>query len=263
MREKNMAKRKKVDDDSGIAGLVLICIFIAFLLLHILIIIPPILAFLYGCWFGIKLYWQNLKIKGSLSDFWLTDEEKAGYFKNLEDFAFFSDQVYEARTIAYENNVKENTDGSYSRRSQAGKRAQDLMDQYAAPSRQANEKVTFYENLPYSRWLEHHEKIHAYIYRFGAGVLSLSVWLVMFIYISNDLNLDSKQLLKEYFANLTFEKKDVNDSVYEAFGTPSLVAIFVFFVSRWIFSKLICKFSSKFIFSPEPPIVNASNIQEY
>lgn len=238
-----MARRKKDDQSAGAAIL-----YFGFIIILFLVSVSPIFILLYGLFFTIKFYFKYQKINKNYSDFWLSDCEKIEYITSFDDWLEYDNEINELESLATRNHVSINANGKYSRKSKIGKQVQDRLDEIT-PEWQSIQKIKEYlEYLPYKRWKD----FHGYAAKGLGGVLGFVAWLLVFEYLCADYKVEAVQLFKDY-SNFIF---------YEAgnyiFGLSGLAAIIIFFISKWILGLFI-----NGMYSPEPPLVDSSNVNEY
>lgn len=236
-----MARRKKDDSEGGIALLVIFILFI-------LISVSPIFVLLFGLFYGLKFYWQYIKVNNDYSDFWLKSSEKQKYIQYYNQFTQYSTIIDDAHSLARTKNISINKDGSYSQRSNVGKQVQQAISRSQPYYQQAMHEVEYYQNLPYNRWLGFHTDGA----RCAAAVVSLIIWSISLSYLAYNHGINVKFLIQNYI-NFNFS----SDGNF-IFVVTGLASISSFFIAQWILIKVI-----KGKYSPQPPQVDIHNVNYY
>lgn len=238
-----MARRKKNDNSAGAA-----IIYFGFIILLILVSIAPIFILLYGLFYIFKFYFKYQTLNKDYSDFWLNDKEKAQYRSSFDEWLEYDNEINDLEWQAEENNVSVNANGKYSRKSKIGKKVQDRLDDILPIWESARDTKEYLETLPYSRWQDFHLNAAKGL----AGVLAAVIWAFVFEYFCTSYKIEAAQLFKDYSNFLFYEAGNVT------FGLSGLAAIIGFFVIRWILG-----FAVNGMYSPEPPLVDPVNVDEY
>lgn len=238
-----MARRKKDDQSAGAAIL-----FFGFIIVLVLVSISPIFILLYGLFYTIKFCIAYQKVNKNYSDFWLNESEKAEFNKTFEMWLEYDNEIDKLHSLASRHNVSINANGSYSRRSKIGKQVQDRLDDITDIWLETKQQKEYFEYLPHSRW----KKFHTAAANGLAGILGFVVWLLMFEFLCTKYKIDATPLFKDY-SNFVF-----SEAGNYIFGLSGLAAILGFFVSKWILGLVV-----KGMYSPEPPLVDISNFNDY
>lgn len=238
-----MARRKKNEQSNAAAIL-----YFGFFIVLFLVSIAPIFILLYGLFYTIRFYLRYQTINKDYSDFWLNTGEKQAFRDSFEHWAFYDNEIDELESLARQNRVSVNANGKFSRKSKIGKQVQDRLDDIVPEWERLKEQKEYLENLPYQRWKE----FHGWAAKGLGGILGTVAWVLVFEFLCQDFQVDAAQLFKDY-SNFVFY-----ESGNYIFGLSGLAAIITFFISKWILG-----FFANGMYSPEPPLVDLINIDEY
>ncbi len=236
------------------------CLFIVALL-----IILPLVPIAWGIFAIVKWFkWKKLKKyypNNSISDFWLTHEEKIEFLQSRKEYIIADDNLNQLRATADAENLSRNVDGSISNRSNRGKEINRLFSEQEKIYNSNKRNLNYLSEKPFYEWLSLKETFSPYY----ASTSAFATWLIAFY---GSLSYFFKKPLLalfevyDHFA-LGREKFIVLDDDWTmklifALSISAIVSIGIYYLTKYFAGKFI--FAKKF---PEPPIVNSDNCNNY
>lgn len=301
-----MARKRKSSSDAeavGAAGALFICFFfiiaafIAFIFIGgaiavaIAVGIPTVLLL------SIPLYTfkkNRIKVdpKVSISDYWLSKEEKEDFILRHTDWLASESEVSEIEakieeihSYATEQGLSKNIDGSYSRRSAAGKSVIASLTELQEELEEAEESNRrcwrLYQRIalkPQRDWLEDKNKLQErdlFQRKTWTSVIGLVFLGVVsyVLYVTGYMQIISIEYIKNPLMKLVsndwfFMGKDTIISLLSHQYFKPVVALLISSVITWIFVVILKVYhileNNKFEYSvEEPPKVSIENIDDY
>lgn len=270
-----MARRKKNNDELikikfGIIAIIIFLIvkfglYVGFFVLSLV----PIIFLLGFLRFWIKQIRVPLESKKNIDDYWLTEQEKEEFVNYENTIDEYRDYRWEARQKinelheeAEENNLSKNVDGTYSKRTEVGKRIGLAIEKY---NRQRDEywdiiwdemkKQRKLSYLPCERWLEDNNlyqqkmlfagKKRAYFFSILAWVMSSAAIIHFGLpYVSYSIQKLYKevQLYLNYDAYMAIDIDQIQSLPYIPVVILAISAILAFLVKKMFTAMAESKF---------------------
>lgn len=170
-----MARRKSKKGGAGLGLLLLAIIFIAL----ILTITPFVLFF--GWLISFFQYARiKRKVKGNLSDFWLSATEKTQFQQVAGELSKAIGNIDKANQLGDSEGVGRNQDGQFSARGNRGKELRSFINQNQAVVNKHQDTFIYLQELPQQRWYSFRKKFSR-AYAFGFGFIAWGASLVYFV----------------------------------------------------------------------------------
>jgi hypothetical protein len=186
-----------------------------------------------------------------MSDFWLNEAEKTEFKKSVENLQNADSHIEQAEHRAEVEDISVNKDGSYSRKSRAGKEIEATLEKYRPISEMLSADVRDLQQLPLSRW----KKYNDYIRYSRASLWALLAWgAVLTCYLITSEK-DPYQQLVEPYVNLCTDWDSLGasgDVDMIAYATGA--ALICFFVFRLVSRNAAARYS------PRPNEVTPENV---
>lgn len=261
-----MAK-KKSDGSLG-------CLFI-----FALLIILPLVPIAWGVYALIKWFkWKKAKNKypkKSITEFWLTQEEKEGFIESIENKIEISKRlekieklIQEVYSTADEEKISRNSDNSISRKSKKGKQLNKNLDNlYKTKSdllrleRDTLIDLNFGKQYPESKWYSLKETFSPF-YASSSAFIS---WFIAFYGSISYFFQKPLLALFEIFDHFTLGREkfivlrdDWTIKLIFALLISAIISIGIYYLTKYIADKFI--FEKKYA---KPPIVDVDNYDSY
>lgn len=249
------------------------------LFIFALLIILPLVPIAWGIYALVKWFkWSKLKKRypnNSVSNFWITNEEKIKYLDLLKDYTIVNvklnqadDNLNRLRETADAENVSRNVDGSISNRSNRGKELNRLFNEYdkiynsfSNQRQRIRTEISYLCEKPVDEWFHlkgtfspYYSSTSAFIGWFIAFYGSLSYFfkkplLAIFeIYDHFALGRNEFIVLKD---NWTMK-------LIFALLISAIISIGIYYLTKYLADKFV--FEKKYA---KPPIVNRDNYDNY
>jgi len=237
-----------------------------FFIIVILLIILPLVPFAWAIYAIIK-YFQWSKEKKhypnkTISDFWLSDEEKEDFLNAIDSFWKSKARIEELQNIANNENLARNSNGAISNRSNRGKEINNELNKNINVKNSSFELMELTKEYPVALW----EDLKDYFTSYYASSYAFLFWVVGFYYSMKYFFKKPLLAIFEIYDAIFLNRKE-NFLAIDENWTMDL--IFVLSISA-IFSILIFYFSkylaSIFIFKTrykKPPYVTFDNCNKY
>lgn len=241
-----MARKSSNSGGVGILLLILLVLFVILVPIVILLAIP-------------YFVWQNYKIKlepkNQMSDYWLSEFQKELYRSRLADWSELYDELkvieenmQEVHLYAQSHNLSRNMDGSYSRRSEMGKRVMNMLDELETRKKiqeekeqEAYERFCFWKEKPQAEWKldEYKFKEKDFLLRkIKIASIGLTFWGMMYLMFTQ-----------------VYYQEPSSAMLYNALLTPIFIAILYFYHNK---QNKMLEYPI-----PCPPEVTSDNIDDY
>ena len=255
-----MARKK--DNDLAGGALMIIIFVLVFVAMFIAAITPIIIIFGFLINYGRS---EEIKkeIKGDYSDFWLSDDEKCDFKNTHKEYSNVKDIIVNANNRAINAGVTRNQDGRYSARSKVGKEVRAIFERYEEPLNNLTQKFDKIRTLPLQRWTDFDNSIKKYK-AYGYSALAYIILIIGYgLYIGKSSFADMYSPYKKVVNNLiaTFTDSYTNIPLLEGEGMLLTIATIGAFIIFFSIYKLLPDQASAF--SPEPPVVDSNNLDNY
>lgn len=251
-----MAKSKKNNVGNAFA---LIAILILIMLVIIALLTPMVIFFGY---FYNKIKSGKIKkeLSGLMSDFWLNENEKNDFKENTEALINVNNIIQKANEDGISAGISINKNGSFSAKSNLGKRIRATLDKYEPIRDSLKNHLSGLQNLPVSRW----NQFNSYLVNEKSFMISFFSWFFVLLY--KFIISDKKSVLDTvlpYLALSTNIFRDEQNKIALSDGDIQMVAVatvaslLTYAVSRFVFKNEGEKYS------PRPDFVTLDNIDSY